>query len=64
MLKIGQNWSKIANYSPNAQHKSAPLRTAQIIWPCPLQKLNKVLEKVSLLALIALENIDAYYNMD
>ena len=25
MLKIGQNWGKIANYSPNAQQKSAPL---------------------------------------
>ena len=25
MLKIGQNWGKIANYSPNAQQRSAPL---------------------------------------
>ena len=25
MMKIGQNWSKIANHPPNAQHKSAPL---------------------------------------
>ena len=24
MLKIGQNWGKIANYSPNAQQRSAP----------------------------------------
>ena len=27
MLKMGQNWGKIANYPPNAQHKSAPLVT-------------------------------------
>ena len=25
MLKIGQNWGKIANYSPNAQQRFAPL---------------------------------------
>ena len=25
MLKIGQNWGKIANYPPNAQQRSAPL---------------------------------------
>ena len=25
MLKIGENWGKIANYPPNALHKSAPL---------------------------------------
>ena len=25
MLKIGQNWGKIANYPPNAQQKSALL---------------------------------------
>ena len=25
MLKIGQNWGKIANYPPNAQHRFAPL---------------------------------------
>ena len=28
MLKIGQNWSKIAHYPPNAQQRSAPL----IMW--------------------------------
>ena len=28
MLKIGQNWGKIANYPPNAQQRSAPLLTA------------------------------------
>ena len=28
MLKIGQNWGKIANYPPNAQQRSALLRTA------------------------------------
>ena len=27
MLKIGQNWGKIANYPPNAQQRSAPLVT-------------------------------------
>ena len=26
MLKIGQNWGKIANYSPNARQRSTPLR--------------------------------------
>ena len=25
MLKIGQNWGKIANYPPNAQQRLAPL---------------------------------------
>ena len=25
MFEIGQNWGKIANYPPNAQHKSARL---------------------------------------
>ena len=25
MLKIGQNWGKIANYPPNAQKRFAPL---------------------------------------
>ena len=25
MLKIGQNWSKIENYPPNAQQRFAPL---------------------------------------
>ena len=25
MLKIGQNWGKIANYPPNAQQSFAPL---------------------------------------
>ena len=25
MLKIGQNWGKVANYPPNAQQRSAPL---------------------------------------
>ena len=25
MLKKGQNWGKIANYSPNAQQRFAPL---------------------------------------
>ena len=25
MLKIGQNYGKIANYPPNAQQRSAPL---------------------------------------
>ena len=25
MLKIEQNWGKIANYPPNAQQRSAPL---------------------------------------
>ena len=25
MLKIGQNWGKIANYPPNAQQRFAPL---------------------------------------
>ena len=25
MLKIGQNWGKIANYRPNAQQRLAPL---------------------------------------
>ena len=25
MLKIGQNWDKIANYPPNAQQRSAIL---------------------------------------
>ena len=28
MLKIGQNWGKIANYPPNAQQRSAPLLAA------------------------------------
>ena len=28
MFKIEQNWDKIANYPPNAQHKSAPLGKA------------------------------------
>ena len=27
MLKIGQNWGKIANYPPNAQQRFAPLPT-------------------------------------
>ena len=27
MLKIGQNWGKIANYLPKAQQRSAPLVT-------------------------------------
>ena len=27
MLKIGQNWGKIANYTPNAQQRLAPLET-------------------------------------
>ena len=26
MLKIGQNWGKIANYLPNAQQRSEPLQ--------------------------------------
>ena len=30
MLKIGQNWGKIANYHRNAQQNFAPLSTA--IW--------------------------------
>ena len=29
MLKIGQNWGKIANYPPNAQQRSAPLSLTQ-----------------------------------
>ena len=29
MLKIGQNWGKIANHIPDAQQKSAPLIVAQ-----------------------------------
>ena len=29
MLKIGQNWGKIANYPPNAQQRSAPLHLMQ-----------------------------------
>ena len=33
-LKIGINWSKIANYTPNAQHKSAPLN-AKLNRPTP-----------------------------
>ena len=32
MLKIGQYWGKIANYPPNAQHKSAPLVADTIVW--------------------------------
>ena len=31
MLKIGQNWGKIANYPPNAQQRSAPLPVGQEI---------------------------------
>ena len=31
MLKIGQNWGKIANYPPNAQQRSAPLFTVVIL---------------------------------
>ena len=34
MLKIGQNWGKIANHLPNAQQRSAPLHP--IIAPRPL----------------------------
>ena len=30
ILKIGQNWRKMANYPPNAQHKSAPLTSADL----------------------------------
>ena len=32
MLKIGQNWGKIANYPPNAQQRSAPLRTMHVMY--------------------------------
>ena len=31
MLKIGQNWGKIANYPPNAQERSAPLLMTPIL---------------------------------
>ena len=30
MLKIGQNWAKIANYPPNAQQRFAPLPTRAV----------------------------------
>ena len=30
MLKIGQNWGKIANYPRNAQQRSAPLIAKQM----------------------------------
>ena len=30
MLKIGQNWGKIANYPPNALQRSAPLIAKQM----------------------------------
>ena len=30
MLKIGQNWGKIANNLPNAQQRSAPLIAKQM----------------------------------
>ena len=32
MLKIVQNWDKIANNPPNAQHKSAPLLLNFLFW--------------------------------
>ena len=31
MLKIGQNWGKIANYAPNAQQRFAPLKTTFLL---------------------------------
>ena len=31
MLKIKQNWGKIANYTPNAQQRSAPLVTSDLL---------------------------------
>ena len=31
MLKIGQNWGKIANYSPNAQQRSALLEAGNLL---------------------------------
>ena len=40
MLKIGQNWSKIANYPPNAQHKSAPLPAALTILTRNKKQIN------------------------
>ena len=36
MVKIGQNWGKIANYPPNAQHKSASLQVANVCSVCVL----------------------------
>ena len=38
MLKIGQNWGKIANYPPNAQQRLAPLN--------PLTKFETVLRSL------------------
>ena len=39
MLEIGQKWGKIANYPPNAQQRSAPLRDYHCFQPkkkgCP-----------------------------
>ena len=37
MLKIGQNWGKIANYPPNAQYKSALLKSTNCLWSRSVQ---------------------------
>ena len=46
MFKIGQNWGKIANYPPNAQQRSAPLRTPPPLVSAPqeltLRKIVKI----------------------
>ena len=47
MLKIGQNWGKIANYPPNAQQKFAPLGYT----PPPPRPLNTLLLKINVLDL-------------
>ena len=45
MLKIGQNWGKIANYPPNVRQRSAPLTLTQyyvFYYMLPLTAVTKL----------------------
>ena len=58
MLKIGQNWSKIANYPSNAQHKSAPLLKSVIFGVLGLLQFNVTYRSVDSAALLLLKKTD------
>ena len=45
MLKIGQNWGKIANYPPNAQQSSAPLVLANVVRADPYYQTSEFFDK-------------------
>ena len=47
MLEVGQNWSKIANYPPNAQHKSAPLTAVIKLWETKITHTTLIMQTIS-----------------